>query len=380
MHRMHWFSLVAAALLLIGSTSGCKRDGNTGSADEIRIGQYASMTGSTATFGQSSDEGVRLAEEQINAAGGILGKKVRVITEDDRSVSEDAVNAVSKLINRDKVVAVIGEVASKRSLAGAGVCQAAGVPMLSPASTNPEVTRAGDFIFRICFTDDFQGRIGAVFAKDKGWKRIAILTDVANDYSKGLAKAFKENIDASSIVAEENFKEGDKNFEAQLNKLKAANPDAVYLSSYYTEVGLILTQARRLGLNVPFFGGDGWDSPMTLKNPATQGCYYSDHYAADWPRPQTLTFVKAYQAKYGKSPDAMAVLGYDSMLVMAEAIKKAGKAEPKAIRDALAKIKDFPGASGDITIDANRNVSKSIVVLKIQDNKAVIEKTYEPGK
>jgi branched-chain amino acid transport system substrate-binding protein len=370
-------SMMLAAVLLAG---GCKKgSGSAASSDTIPIGEFASLTGGTATFGTSSHEGTLLALDEINKTG-ILGKKIKLITEDDRSNADEAVSAVSKLINQDKVVAVLGEVASKRSLSGGSVCQAAGIPMLSPASTNPEVNKTGDFIFRICFTDDFQGRIGAQFAKDQGWKKVAILTDVANDYSKGLAKAFKENFPAGQIVTDENFKEGDKNFEAQLNKIKEAGPDAVYLPAYYTEVGLILAQARRLGLNVPFFGGDGWDSPTTLANPATQGSYYSDHYSPDSQRPETRKFVEAYRAKYGKDPDAMAVLGYDSMGVLAQAIKDAGKADPKAIRDALTKIKDFPGASGSITIDANRNASKPIVVLKIANNKTQIAKTYEPGK
>jgi branched-chain amino acid transport system substrate-binding protein len=371
--------------LLLALTSiiaiGCKKQPGTATTTtgDIMIGEYASMTGGTATFGISSHDGLMLALDEINKEG-VLGRKIKVITEDDASLSDQAVAAVSKLINRDKVVAVIGEVASSRSLSGAGVCQSAGIPMLSPASTNPQVTQVGDEIFRICFVDDFQGKIGAQFAKDQSWKKVAILTDVANDYSKGLAKAFRDNFDSANIVASESFRAGDKNFEAQINKIKATNPDAVYLPAYYTEVGLILTQARRAGLNVPFFGGDGWDSETTLNNPDCNGCYYTDHYSADSPRPQTKKFVDAYKAKYGKTPDAMAVLGYDAMGVMAQAIKNAGKADPKAIRDALANIKDYPGASGNITIDANRNASKSIAVLKIDHGKATIAKSYEPGK
>lgn len=377
MSRIHW--LILCVLCLAFVLPSCKqREGTAQDQSVIPIGEYGSLTGTTATFGQSAHEGLMLALDQINGSGGVLGKQIKPITEDDRSLSDEAVNAVSKLINRDKVVAVIGEVASSRSLSGAGVCQSAGVPMLSPASTNPQVTQAGDYIFRICFTDDFQGKINAEFAVDQGWKRIAILTDVANDYSKGLASAFKANFPSSQIILEANFKEGDKNFEAQLNQIKEQNPDAVYVPGYYTEVNLILGQARRLGLTVPFFGGDGWDSPSTLANPDAKGCFYSDHYSADDPRPETRKFVEAFKAKYKREPDAMAVLGYDAMGVMAQAIKNAGKAEPKAIRDALANIKNYPGASGEITIDKNRNASKPIVILKVNNNKAEIAKTYAP--
>ena len=359
--------------------AGCKQKHN---ANEILIGEYASLTGDTATFGESSHKGLMLALDEINASGGVLNKKVRVVTEDERSDQNEAGSAVQKLINSDDVVAVIGEVASTRSLAGATVCQREQVPMLSPASTNPAITvengKVRPWIFRICFTDEFQGRIDGRFAteaiKNKpAWKRIAVMTNIDQDYSKGLSKFFHEAYGGSgAIVAEEQYSKRDMDYKAQLNRIKTANPDAVYVPGYYTEVTLILPQARQVGLDVPFFGGDGWDSAQTLKMPESQGDYYSDHFSAEDPSAPVQKFVKAYYAKYQETPDAMAVLGYDAGRVMADAIRRAGSTDKTAIRDAL------PGASGLITIDKDHNARKPIVVLKIDDHKATVFKTYPP--
>ena len=371
--------LIALCLPLI--LPACKAERKNGQTGEIIVGEYGSMTGATASFGQSSHEGALLALEEINAAGGVLGRKIRLVSEDNRSDANEAVTAVQKLIARDQVVAVLGEVASKRSLAGAGVCQQAKVPMLSPASTNPTVTKVGDYIFRICFTDDFQGMVGGQFALKRNWKRAAVFTDVANDYSKGLTKAFRETYPAGGgqIVAEESYREGDNDFKPQLTKLKAANPDAIYLPGYYTDVGKILRQARQLDLNVPFFGGDGWDSPTTLQlGKAADNCFFTNHYSPDDKRPEVQQFISAYQKRWGKVPDAMAILGYDGLRVLADAIKRAGSAEPKAIRDALATTKDFPGASGVITIDANRNARKPIVILGISGGKTTMVDAIMP--
>ncbi|MFI5378712.1 MAG: ABC transporter substrate-binding protein [Tepidisphaerales bacterium] len=371
--------LFSAACLLLGI--GCKDDtSRQSSSNEILVGEFASMTGNTATFGQSSHKGSVLAMEEINKDGLLGGKKIKLISEDDRSDANEAVTAVQKLISRDRVVAVLGEVASKRSFAGGGVCQKAKIPMISPASTNPTVTAVGDYVFRICFTDDFQGMVDAQFAlkelpavQKQSWKKTAVFTDVANDYSKGLSKAFRETYPKSGgqVVAEETFREGDNDFKAQLSKIKSANPNAVFVPGYYADVGKILRQARELELNVPFFGGDGWDSPQTLALGAiADNCYYTDHYSADDPRPEVQDFIKRFQARWGETPDAMAILGYDAMAVLANAIKRAGKAEPQAIRDALAATRDYPGASGTITIDANRNARKPIVVVRILGGKA----------
>lgn len=342
-------------------------------SDEIRIGEFGSLTGGTATFGISTHEGVLLALDEINKSGGLLGKKVTVISEDNQSKPEESVTAVLKLIKQNEVVAVIGEVASSRSLAAAPQCQANGIPMLSPASTNPKVTQVGDYIFRACFIDPFQGSTMARFAVNRlHAKRIAILTDAKNDYSVGLTEFFKATAQqlGAEIVAEESYAEGDIEFKAQLTAIKATNPDVVYAPGYYTECALIARQARELGLDVPFLGGDGWDSPKTVEigGKAVEGTYITNHYSPEDQRPEVQKFIADYKAKYGgKVPDAMAVLGYDAMRMMADAIRRAGSTDGAKIRDALAQTKDFAGVSGHISMDKDRNAQKDIVVLQIRD-------------
>lgn len=343
--------------------------------DVIKIGEYGSLTGTTATFGISTKNGIDLATEELNAAGGLLGKKVQVIVEDDRSLAEEASSAVKKLVTQDKVVAVLGEVASSRSLAGAPICQENKIPMVTPSSTNPKVTEVGDYIFRVCFIDPFQGEAMAKFAfNNLKVKKAGILKDSKNDYSVGLAQYFAETFKAlgGQIVAEESYFEGDQDFKAQLTSIKGKKPEAIFIPGYYTEVGLIARQARELGLNIPLLGGDGWDSPKlteiaTIKKPgdALKDCYFSNHYAADDPNPVIQDYIKKYQAKFGEVPDAMAVLGYDAANILYDAIKRAGSTEGTKIRDALAQTKDFPGVAGSTTIDSARNARKPLVVLKI---------------
>ncbi len=285
----------------------------------IRIGEYGSLTGTTATFGISTKNGIDMATEELNAAGGLLGKKVQIIVEDDRSLAEEAASAVKKLVTQDKVVAVLGEVASSRSLAGAPICHENKIPMITPASTNPEVTKKGDYIFRICYTDQLQGEALAKFTfNDLKVKKAAILKDSKNDYSVGLARFFSETFKGlgGQVVAEESYFEGDQDFKAQLTSLKGKKPEAIFIPGYYTEVGLIARQARELGINIPLVGGDGWDSPrlteiatMKTKGDALKDCYFSNHYASDDPNPVIQDFIKKYQAKYGEVPDAIGVLG-----------------------------------------------------------------------
>jgi branched-chain amino acid transport system substrate-binding protein len=251
--------------------------------------------------------------------------------------------------------------------------------MVSPASTNPSVTQVGDYIFRVCFTDDFQGPVCADFAQKKGWKKVAILHDTANDYSKGLRKSFMETFAKSGgqIAADENYRKGDNDFRAQLSKIKNAGVQAVFVPGYYGDVGNILRQARQLGLSIPFFGGDGWDDPQTYLNlgSISDGCYFTNHYSPDDERPEVQAFIAAYGNKYKngdgtpKIPDAMGICGYDAARVLVDAIKRANSTDPKAIRDALAQTKDFPGAGGKITIDANRNALKPIIIVELKGGK-----------
>ncbi|HLL90820.1 MAG TPA: ABC transporter substrate-binding protein, partial [Tepidisphaeraceae bacterium] len=352
--------------------------------NEIVIGQFAPMTGSTAAFGVATDDGVQLAVDEINAAGGVLGRPVKVVTVDDRSDPAEAVTAVQKLINQDKVVAIIGEVASTRSLAAAPVAQRARVPMLTPASTNPKVTQVGNYIFRSCFIDPFQGKAIANYAiGTKGLKRFAVLYDVKNDYSIGLRDAFvaAAKDKGGEVIADESYGEGDRDFRAQLTKIKATNPDAVFVPGYYTEVGLIIKQAREVGVTVPLMGGDGWEGEQTFQiaGAAADGCFYTNHYSPEEQRPAVQKFVAAYKQKFdGKTPNAWAILGYDAMHLMADAINRAGGTKGSDVRKALAETTGFPGASGTITMDENRNARKPIVVLEVRGGEPRYVASVEP--
>ena len=259
---MRFRVLAAVCLAAIGAvTLSC---GKEGSQKEILVGEYGSLTGGIATFGISTRDGSQLAFDDVNAKGGVLGQKIKLIVEDDQSKPEEAGTVVNKLIHQDHVVAMIGHVASSHSLAAAPICQAEKVPMISPASTNPRVTQVGDYIFRVCFIDTFQGAVMAKFAWDTlKVKKVAILVDVRSDYSVGLQTFFGQTFKklGGEIVSEQSYSQGDSDFRAQLTAIKAANPEAIYVPGYYTEVGTIVHQARELGITVPFLGSDGWDSP-----------------------------------------------------------------------------------------------------------------------
>jgi branched-chain amino acid transport system substrate-binding protein len=352
--------------------------------DTIKVGEYASLTGKEASFGQQSHKGLTLAIAEINAAGGVLGKKLELITEDNQTKSGESATAVKKLISRDKVVALIGEVASGRSNEAAPHAQKAHVPMIAPAATNPSVTQNGDYIFRVCFIDPFQGTVLAKFAKDDlHAKKVAILLSVSNAYSVGLAKFFKETFTANggTVVAEKSFSEGDKDFKAQLTAIRSLGVDAIFVPSYYTEAALIARQARELGLNVPLFGGDGWvaDELLQIGGEALNGCYYSTHFSPENQDPVVQTFVKKFRAKWDNlTPDAFAALGYDAAYVLADAIKRAGSTEGPKLRDALAATKNFAGVTGLTTIDANRDASKPASIIAIKGGKLVFLKTVAP--
>ena len=374
------FRVLLAALLAAAVTlPSCKRS----SGDEILIGEYGSLTGTTATFGQSTDNAIQMAFDEINAAGGLLGKKVRVIVEDDQSKPEEAATAVTKLINQNHVVAMLGEVSSSRSLAAAPICQANRVPMISPSSTNPRVTQVGDYIFRVCFIDPFQAEVGARIAWETlKLKKVAILSDVRNDYSVGLQTFFRQHYKqlGGEIVAEQSYSEGDSDFRAQLTQIKSASPEGIYVPGYYTEVATIARQARELGITVPLIGGDGWDSPRLweIGGEALNGCYFSNHYSVDDPAPAVQKFVADYRKRYNQTPDALAALGYDAARILADAMTRAGSTAGDKVRDALVSTKDFQGVTGQITINAERNAVKPAVVLKIENGKFVYVDTIKP--
>ena len=376
--------LTAVATLLALALSACNKKGEPApEADEILIGEYGSMTGGTATFGQSNHKGVEMAVDEANAAGGILGKKVRLLLEDDQGKPEEAMIAVTKLINKDRVVAVIGEVASSNSLAAGPVCQQNRIPMVSGSSTNPKVTEVGNYIFRVCFIDPFQGKVMAKFAFNSlKVKNVAVLRDVKTDYSVGLANVFVKEFTAmgGTIVADESYSQGDKDFSAQLTTLKGKKPDAIFLPGYYTEVGLVARQAHKFGITVPLLGGDGWDSEKLwdIGGEALNGCFFSNHTAMDDPSPAIQNFVAAYKQRFGGQPDALAALGHDAAALLLDAIRRAGSAHPDSIREALEKTKDFAGAAGVINFDADRNAVKSAVVLEVRDGKYVYKETVTP--
>lgn len=372
------FLLLPVIAALASAVIGCK----SANEDTINIGEVAALTGGTATFGQSSHNGTQMAVDEINAAGGLLGKQVKLYTEDDQSKQGEAGIVAKKLISRSNVIALLGEVASGRSLEMGPIAQAAGVPMISPASTNPKVTEAGDHVFRICFIDPFQGTVMSKFALSKGWKKVAILTDSKQDYSVGLTEFFKKHFAANggTIVGEQSYGSGDKDFKAQITAIKSGAPDAIFASGYYNEVALIAVQAKELGLTVPLLGGDGWDSPSLLEvgGKAMEGCFFSNHFSNEDQSPAIQDFVKKYEAKHGAKPDAMAALGYDSAKILFDSIKRAASTDGKALRDAIAATKDYPGITGMITLDENRNANKPAVILTIKGGKVVYTETIAP--
>jgi branched-chain amino acid transport system substrate-binding protein len=383
--RMKFVSSVVT-LLSVAWLAGCGKPGGGqgGEADTIAIGEFASLTGKEAAFGQSSHRGTLLAIEELNAAGGVLGKKIKFIYEDNRSTPGESATIAKKLITRDHVVAVLGEVASGRSLEAGPICQANKIPMISPSSTNPKVTETGDYIFRVCFTDPFQGKLLAEFAKRSlKAKNVAIFSDVSAPYSMGLAQFFKAPFAANggTIVGEQKYTGGDKDFKAQLTAIKSANPDAIFVPGYYTEAGLIVSQARQLGITVPLFGGDGWEAPelIQIAGAALEGTYYSTHFSAENQNPKIQKFVQAYRAKNnGESPDAMAALGYDSAMVLADAIQRAGTTESAKLRDAIAATKDYDGLTGKTTLNAQRDATKSAVIITVKDGKFKYLETIAP--
>jgi branched-chain amino acid transport system substrate-binding protein len=352
-------------------------------AAEIVVGEYGSLTGSEATFGTSTRDGIELAIRQANQAGGVKGKKLRARVYDDQGKPEEAASVVTKLITQDKVVALLGEVASSRTIAAAPIAQNNKIPMITPSSTNPKVTEIGDYIFRVCFIDPFQGTVMAKFAGAQlKAKTAAILRDTKSDYSLGLANFFIEAFKAGggTIVKDEAYASGDVHFKSQLTAIKGAKPDIVFVPGYYTEVGLIARQARELGITVPLLGGDGWDSPKLTEigGKFVENTYFSNHYSDELDTPEVKRFVTEFEATFKYKPDGLAAMGYDAALVLIDALKRAPDSSSKALRDAIADTKDFHAVTGKITLDAHRNATKSAVVLKVADGRYRYVTTINP--
>jgi branched-chain amino acid transport system substrate-binding protein len=352
--------------------------------DTLLLGEVGSLTGAEATFGVSTREGIELALEQANAAGGVNGKKVEVRVYDDQGKPDEAANATVRLINQDGVKLILGEVASTNSLAMAGKAQAAKVPMVTPSSTNETVTQKGDYIFRVCFIDPFQGYAMAKFARESlKLQNVAVLQDNKSAYSTGLTDVFKVRFAemGGKVAGVESYSKGDTDFRAQLSALKSKSPDGIYIPGYYTDVGLIAKQARQLGIQAVLLGGDGWESDklFELGGEAVENSYYTNHYSPDSPNPATQTFISAYKAKFnGKVPDSLAALAYDAANVSLDALRRAKSLSGPDIRDALAQTKDFDGAAGKLTLDEKRNATKPAVVLKVAGGKASYAATVNP--
>jgi branched-chain amino acid transport system substrate-binding protein len=367
-----------------GGTAAAPGSGTPGVfGDTILLGEVGSLTGSEATFGISTRNAIELAIREVNAAGGVKGKKIEIRVYDNQSKPEEAAQAANRLINQDNVLLILGEVASSNSMAMAEKAQPAKVPMISNASTNPKVTEIGDYIFRVCFIDPFQGYVMAKFAHDNlKINKVAVLRDLGSAYSQGLADVFERKFTemGGKIVARETYTKGSTDFRSQLTAIKRASPDAIYIPGYYNDVGLIARQARELGVTAKLMGGDGWDSEklFELGGAAIEGSYFSNHYSPDDPNPAIQKFIADYKAAFGGVPDALAALGYDAAKVAVDAIKRAPSFDRAAIRDAIAQTKNFPGVTGTITLDDKRNATKPAVVLEVGKGKTKYVATIAP--
>ncbi len=353
-------------------------------AEPIRIGELESLTGREAGLGQTSRRGFALAAEVINARGGVLGRPIEFVVEDAHSKAGDSATAARKLVARDKVVAVVCGGTSTNSMEAAPICQQAQIPLVASVSTNPQVTAMGSYIFRACFVDSFQGGVLAKLARDRlKFSRVALLVAKSSAYSDGLAREFKKQFAAAGgeALGPWFYNEGEKDFRAALTAIRAARPDAILVPSYYAEAALICQQARDLGLNIPLLGGDGWEAPelLAIGGKAVEGTYYVSHFAPDRRSPEVQEFVEKYRAKHGgEMPNGGAALAYDTTLMLAAAIQRAGSTEGPSIRDALATTLNFDGITGLTTFDRDRNVAKAAVVLTIRNGRPEFFQSISP--
>ena len=366
-------SFVMAALLALTSC-GAKE------TNEIKIGGIFPLSGAVAVYGVECKNGIDLAIEEINAAGGINGKNVVLISEDDEGNPDKTVNAYQKLTSKDGAKIIIGSLTSGCTQAITNRAQAQKVVQIAPAATAPAITDAGDYIFRACFIDPFQGRVGGKFsAETLNAKTAAILYDTGNDYSVGLTENFEAAFTQAGgkIVAKEAYTTNDKDFNAQLTKIKSANPDVVYLPDYYNVVALIAKQLRAQGIEAPIVGADGWDGILGNSSAEVLNGFYSNHYATDSTDPAVQSFVKKFNDKYSKDPNSFAALGYDSVYILKDAIIKAGSDDATAVKEAL-KATNGDYVTGHLTFDEKRNPIKSAVMLEIvKDDDGTLKTVYK---
>ena len=379
--------MLPIVIVVLALAFSCSRQGEDSISNHstIKIGYFGDLTGPTFNFGQSAINGVLMAASEINQAGGIDGRQIDVVIEDDKGSPEEAARLTAKLIDHDKVVAIIAGGTSGNSRAAAPKPQASHIPMISPSSTDPAVTQTGNYIFRACFVDTFQGEVMASFAINSlKAKKAAILFDFNSPYSKGLTDYFKLSFArlGGSIVSEQTYTQGDADFKGQLSTIRSAEPDVIYIPGYYGDVALIAKQARMLGLAQPLLGGDGWDAPelWQIGGDALNGAYISTHYSVDDPSPAIRQFVDLYKQRYGNLlPDAHAALAYDAARLLFDALARTRSTEGDKLRDALAQTKNFNGVTGVISMDSDRNAVKPAVVLKLQDLKFIYQETIQPS-
>lgn len=382
-------SLVAATLLSACSGGGSSSTGGS-SEDVIKIGANLELSGPVASYGSSIADGVELAVEEINKDGGIDGKKIEIVKVDNKSDAAEATNAALKLTSQDQVTAIIGAATSGNTVAQAQIANDNKTILMTPSGTSPNVTvsedgKLNEFVFRTSFIDPFQGTVAANFAiEELKVKKAAIFADSASDYAKGLAASFKETFEKAGgeVVAEEAYVGKDTDFRSTLTNIKAENPEFIFIPGYYEEVGLIVKQAREMGIDVALMGADGWDSPKLVElagADALNNTYITNHYSSEDPDEKIQTFVSAFKEKYDdKSPDAFNALGYDSVYLLADAIERAGELDSTKIKDELAATKELSLVTGIVTVDKNHNPVKSATVLEYKDGKQVFNTKVNP--
>jgi branched-chain amino acid transport system substrate-binding protein len=397
--RRRWLQTIAAlgmgALLLSGcnnkkidqsSANPGKDPSVPAAAAEWKVGAYLSLSGAETQFGIETKEGIELAVDEVNAKGGAKGRPIKVLFEDDKSTPQETNNKVLQLVNRDKVVALLGEVGSARSKIGGLIANKYKVPMITPSATSPEITQIGPFVFRVCFTDDEQGQLGAEFIVNQlGKKRVSMLYASDDLYSSGLAQQFRDAVKkrGGEVVLEKSFLKTETNFTTYINELRDAKPDIIYAPIYYSSMVPIARQAKAAGVpGSMFVGGDGWDADTLLTDAGAEleGAYFTNHYAPDVPWPNAQAFLKAYKERFKRDPTSLSAMGYDAAKLLFDAIGRAKGDTPEAVRDAVAETKGFQGATGVISIDPERNADKPIVIVQIKNKKFTYHSTVSDKK
>ncbi|MBC8016177.1 MAG: ABC transporter substrate-binding protein [Sporomusaceae bacterium] len=380
------YCLLLVLILVTGLLSGCADS----ASNDVKIGMVYELTGNTASYGTSAADGAKLAFKEINASGGVLGKQIKIITADNKGEPSESANAMTKVITQDKVIAVTGFTVSSCGIAGSSVAENNKIPLVAAATVNPRVTvdeRTGkvkDYTFRACFIDSFQGTVGANFALNSlKTKKAAIMIDSSSDYSKGLAQIFKDVFTqgGGQVAAEEAYLQKDQDFKSILTKIKAQNPEVIYIPGYYEDVGKIVKQAREIGITIPILGGDAWDSPKLVEiggPQALNNTYFTNFYSTQATNPESKAFVEAYKKEYGQLPDSMAAMGYDAANLLVDAIKRANSADSAKIREALAATKDFKSVSGSMTLSATHDAIRGVVIIEMKDGKQIYKETVKP--